>query len=428
MINISSYLPLLRGRIPGQLVIQFTNHCNALCPQCGMNKRNSIPRYRLTNDEIKALVDAAAAKGVKAVSFTGGEPLMFLDDVVEYMKYAGRAGIEFIRTGSNGFFFANPDDPGFDDRVKKTADKLASSPIRNLWISIDSGIPSVHEEMRGFPGVVKGIEKAIPIFHERGLYPSANLGLNRNLGGPDCQVLYHGRESCAENYPERLYQELRESLQAFYRQVINMGFTMVNTCYPMSVDEDEQAEASQPSEDLQAVYAATSTDRVVKFDQEEKTLLFKALFETVPEFRSKVRIFSPRANLLALIRQYSQNPEPSYPCRGGIDFFFADCQDGNIYPCGYRGQDNMGQFKDLDLNKIDRNAVCRRCDWECFRDPSELFGPITQLFTQPLELFKKAKRDREFFKIWWEDIQYYQAAEFFNGRKPLKPEKLRKFK
>jgi hypothetical protein len=32
--------------------------------------------------------------------------------------------------------------------------------------------------MGGLNGVIKGIEKALPIFHKHGIYPAANLGIN----------------------------------------------------------------------------------------------------------------------------------------------------------------------------------------------------------------------------------------------------------
>lgn len=36
--------PILRGRIPGQLVIQYTDLCNVACPQCSMRKTENYQR------------------------------------------------------------------------------------------------------------------------------------------------------------------------------------------------------------------------------------------------------------------------------------------------------------------------------------------------------------------------------------------------
>lgn len=216
---------LAADRAPGQLVIQFTDHCNADCPQCGMNRRAAFPRTRLKVDTVKRILDGAAARGVRAVSFTGGEPLLFLDDLVALIDHAGSLGIPMVRTGTNGFLFRGWDRSDFEDRVHRLAERLSRTCLRNFWISIDSGSPHDHEEMRGFPGVVRGIEKAVPIFHSHGFFPSANLGINRRIGGrfPDITA------SSPEN---AFFRHFRDGFDRFFRLVERLGFTIVNACYP----------------------------------------------------------------------------------------------------------------------------------------------------------------------------------------------------
>ena len=149
--------------------------------------------------------------------------------------------------------------------------------------------------------------------------------------------------------------------------------------------------------------------------------------QVIPEFRHMLRIFSPRCSLYALHRQYAVDFEKAYPCRGGIDFFFVDSKDGNVYPCGYRGSENLGSLEALDLESMDTGYECYQCDWECFRDPSELFGPMLQALTDPIGLLRKVNRDGEFFKLWIGDLLYYRACDFFNGRKPPRYEKMARF-
>ncbi|MEW6261955.1 MAG: radical SAM protein [Thermodesulfobacteriota bacterium] len=408
---------LLRGRIPGQLVIQITDLCNAKCPQCGMRATNPFERTRLSSDQVKRLIDAAASQGFKAISFTGGEPLLFLNQLVDYIRHARSAGLEFIRTGTNGFMFARPEKPGFRDRVKRAVDKLADTPLRNFWISIDSAVPGVHEAMRGFPSLIRGLEYALPMFHAAGLYPSANLGINRNIAGSGTEAIPEVTSKNADKELERFYHRVKEAFARFYRFVLDLGFTMVNTCYPMSIEENGP---------LEAVYEATSRDMIVRFSEVEKAVLFKALLETLPLFRPKIRIFTPRVSLLALQRQYSRQVEDAYPCRGGLDFFFVDSRSGGTFPCGYRCPDNLGKLWDLDIDRIPR-ADCRRCDWECFRDPSEMFGPILPGLIHPLDLLRRFLRDPEYFRLWKEDWRYYRACDWFNGRKAPDYGKLGRF-
>ena len=180
---------------------------------------------------------------------------------------------------------------------------------------------------------------------------------------------------------------------------------------------------------LSSVYAATSIGDVVRFSAPEKEMLFQALLDTIPEFRPEIRIFSPLCALHTLASAYREGAEDnSYPCRGGIDFFFVAASDGNTYPCGYRGNENLGKFYDPEFKPAASDFQCRQCDWECFRDPSELFGPILQAGRNPMGLMQMAKLKPEFFRLWIADLQYYFACDFFNGRLPIKPAQLSRFR
>ncbi|MBN2255021.1 MAG: radical SAM protein [Deltaproteobacteria bacterium] len=398
---------VIKGIPPGQLVIQYTDRCNARCPQCGMRVTADFPRSKLGLDEAKKIIDAAARHGVESLSFTGGEPLLYLDDIVELLAYADKAGIKYTRTGTNGFMFMGHEKPDFRDKVARFAERIAETSLYTFWISIDSVEPSVHENMRGLPGVIRGIEKAIPVMEHYGIYPSANLGINRNMGG------VYGTAGGGTVDP---YDYFREGFERFYRFVIDMGFTITNCCYPMSMDKE--------SEHLNAVYQATSAGDIVCFTNAERVSIFRALFDVIPLFRSSIRIFSPRSSLYALIGQYTEGCSSCFPCRGGTEFFFIDARDGNTYPCGYRGHENLGKFWKMDFDAIDHRAHCRRCDWECFRDPSELFGPIADIMTRPLRMVRRAISDREYLRLWLNDLRYYRACHLFNGRRPPDYEKM----
>jgi hypothetical protein len=67
---------------------------------------------------------------------------------------------------------------------------------------------------------------------------------------------------------------------------------------------------------------------------------------------------------------------------------------------------------------------CTKCDWECFRDPSELIGPLHDLMTRPGRLVSRIVKDREWLRLWYEDLRYYRACGFFNGRVPPNTKKL----
>lgn len=395
---------LWRGHVPGQLVVQFTNACNARCPQCGMRVTSGSRRSTLATDAVKRIIDKAAARGFQAISFTGGEPFLYIDALVELIEHAGRAGIPYIRSGTNGYMFAHPERPDFDDRVRALADRLAATPLRNLWISIDSADAATHETMRGFEGVIEGMRRALPAFHERGLWPAANLGITRFAGG---------RPPWSRE-PGRLASECREGIARFFEQVADLGFTMANLCYPMSCED------AAASETIDAVYAATSTEDLVRFTPAEKVRLFDALLDVVPRYRHRLRIFTPLSSLYALGRQHNGARTAVYPCRGGIDYFFVDARDGQFYPCGYRGREPLGRLDERTAapQPVEDAPHCTACDWECFRDPSQLFGPFLDLARRPLSAARRLVGDRPALWLWLEDLRYYRACGLFDGRRP----------
>ena len=305
----------------------------------------------------------------------------------------------------------NSDRPDFTPRISRLAEALAATRLYSFWISVDSPDPELHESMRGLPGVMKGIERALPIFHQHGIFPSANLGITKAI---------LPKKPAAKTGEPVTTGEFREGFRAFFTRVTDLGFTIVNACYPMSMEPSTTSS-------LAAVYAATAEEDLVRFAAAEKCRMFRALRETIPEFRSRIRIFSPLSSLHALERQHSGEATNSRPCHGGSDFFFIDAKHGDTYPCGYRGSDNLGKFWDLDLKKPPLSPSCRECDWECFRDPSELLGPFREFFTTPLGLMKSMLQDRSRAGLWLNDLRYYRAAGFFNGRQPPDYRKLARF-
>jgi MoaA/NifB/PqqE/SkfB family radical SAM enzyme len=409
--NLSDLGALLFGRLPGQLVIQITNHCNGSCPQCGMRKSAPLERRRLTAAQVLSLVGQCARNGVEAVSLTGGEPFINPTEALGLLEQAGQRGIRYLRSGTNGYMFVpGAAIPGFGD-LHHFIKALAATRIRNFWISMDSADPAVHEAMRGLPGVVAGIREALPVFHAQGLYPAVNLGLNRNIAGPPIPP------PAGPEDEERFFEAFKQGLEQFLDRAIAMGFTMANVCYPMSSVQAGLAEEK-------AVYGAISEDTTVNFSPVELRLIFKALLEVIPRFRSRIRIFTPLSALRALSLE---DKTGIFPCLGGIRYFFADSKDGNLYPCGFRGGENLGSDLAASIRAGGQTQpFCKKCHWECFSDPSQLFGMARYLIRHPVRaLFGKKfngeqQGDPELLKLWREDIRYYARNDFFDGRRPMK--------
>lgn len=403
------FLRLLRRRgRPRQVVLQLTDRCNARCPQCGMNVTRGGERHDLDEDAAKRIIDHCASLGVAALSLTGGEPFLTGQRLFTLLDYARRAGIPSVRTGTNGYLFARPDTPDFTDRVTRLAEGLAQSHVRNFWISLDSADPATHETGRGLPGMVDGLARALPILHAHGIHPTANLALNRHMDGPEPLL----------GPPDAFQAAATAALSRFFTTAADLGFTMANCCYPMSDTDRGLAD--------RAVYAATASDARVTFSNPEKQALFKTLLDVVPRHRARLRIFTPLCAAYALWRQYADPDFHPRPCLGGASFFFINNQ-GDTFPCGYRGNENLGPFHQFDPDRLPSASPCLACDWECFRDPSELFGPITDLLSGPTGWWRLLHADPTQRRLWLADLRYFAACDFFDGRRPPHPGKLARF-
>jgi hypothetical protein len=53
-------------------------------------------------------------------------------------------------------------------------------------------------------------------------------------------------------------------------------------------------------------------------------------------------------------------------------------------------------------------------------DPSQLFGILRQAIRHPFKTCFGKALDREMLRLWFGDVKYYLACDFFNGRRPPK--------
>jgi MoaA/NifB/PqqE/SkfB family radical SAM enzyme len=391
------------SRLPGQLVIQITNHCNGNCPQCGMRREAEIGRVKIQAETVKTILKECAENGVEAVSFTGGEPFINIPEIMNLLEYAGTLKIPLLRSGTNGYMFAPGGEAAGLDRLIPFVESVVKSPLRNFWISMDSADTKTHERLRGLPGVIDGIIKVLPVFHARGLYPAVNLGINRHIAGEMIPPL-------DETGDEAVFLEnFHQGFGAFFTKAVSMGFTMANVCYPMSFETADLG-AEKPA------YGAISDNIMVNFSRRELRLVFKALLQTIPAFRKSIRIFTPLSVLYALACENSH--DLLFPCLGGICYFYMDSRDGHIYPCGYRGNEDLGaSIAELRIRPDGGQPFCKKCHWECFMDPSRFLGILRYVIRHPFKAYFGKVLDRQMLRLWFGDVKYYLACGFFDGRK-----------
>ncbi len=402
----------VKGGLPGQVIVQVTTACEAECQQCAYGRRDA-PKKTLPEGKVFEIIDAAARNGFQAISFTGGEPFLLYRRLLRYIRRAGEAGIKFIRTGTNAGFLQRPykrygNSQAFFDAVSRIADDIASTPLRNLWISVDSVDVETHGANRNLRGVMEAISLSIPIFAERNIFPAMNLGINRLIDGPCPDWEMEGRRDPGKFRPERFEERYRRGFEKYFRLCEELSFTIVGVCYPMAKQS--------------GMYGAAS-ETLTSYSPQELSLIFRSLDEVSIRFRSRLRISSPSTALYFL-----REGTFGVPCGGGHDYFFVSAEDGMAYPCGYLSE-CLGEFRELDFDRLRREKrTCTKCHWECFFDPDQLLGTLRELLAHPVASSSRILGNPQLRARLMFDMRYFLACDFLDGRRPANYDKLSRFK
>ena len=127
--------------------------CNFRCVYClpNGNPKETLHQTHLSRTEIRRLVSALAALGIRKVRLTGGEPTL-RPDLVEIAKdISDISGIEKIALTTNGY------------RLAEQAHDLKRSGISAINVSVDSLVEKTFAEITGkalLPEVLLGVRAA----------------------------------------------------------------------------------------------------------------------------------------------------------------------------------------------------------------------------------------------------------------------------
>jgi molybdenum cofactor biosynthesis enzyme MoaA len=94
--NVGTFLPLM-----------VTRRCNLGCAHCSVESSPQVRGRQPTEPELLEVVRQAAAAGVRAIQFTGGEPMLRERLVLKLMREARRLGISSALS-TNGFWGRTP--------------------------------------------------------------------------------------------------------------------------------------------------------------------------------------------------------------------------------------------------------------------------------------------------------------------------------
>jgi MoaA/NifB/PqqE/SkfB family radical SAM enzyme len=149
--------------LPKDAYLQAGYSCNAQCVMCEIWKTPVLGK----TETLEAIIEKLHNLGFEWVTLWGGEPLLH-PDIVPLMKKAKDYGLK-LQIITNGTF------------LEKYADSICAY-VDNLVISIDSGLPEVHNEIRGkdiYGKVVEGVKKVLSYQHHPNLEIDCTI-LNEN--------------------------------------------------------------------------------------------------------------------------------------------------------------------------------------------------------------------------------------------------------
>lgn len=127
-------------------VIELTNLCNFNCLWCYAN--STLKNQYMNKENAKKLVQILADAGIKQVTCSGGEPLMY-PYIKEFVKDANEHGM-VVHMNTNGYFL-----------TKELAKWLYRLGLTQVQINIDSLNPKIHDFVRGKKGSFNRAIKAL---------------------------------------------------------------------------------------------------------------------------------------------------------------------------------------------------------------------------------------------------------------------------
>lgn len=133
-----------------------TRKCNLKCKHCYSDATEYPAHDEIPTEEAKRLLDDIAGWGVRLLIFDGGEPLC-RDDFFDVAAYASSKGLRVV-IGSNGTLI----DRGVVERLK-------SSGVMAVQISIDGANAQTHDWFRGMEGSFNKALEGAEVCREAGL-------------------------------------------------------------------------------------------------------------------------------------------------------------------------------------------------------------------------------------------------------------------
>ena len=301
-------LRLVRKGGPGLCNVAVTNSCNAACDFCNFARGRVRDLRWIDAERFEAALDILHRRGIRYVSFFGGEPLMH--PRLEEMIAATVAKEMVPAIITNGWL------------LPARLERLAEAGLRTVYVSLDAASVAAHESNRGLTGLASRIRSATAQMPALGMIPIAQVAMSKLV----------------EDY---------SALAPFLRE---LGFAAVAFSYP------QRARLGSSS------LAWSDNSELMKFSKDE----LLAAFEGVDRLRKSFPVNNPRASVSDM-KRHLRGQREKFVCYGGYKSFYMDWN-YDVWRCDAWSEPlcSVWEFADAPLVR----DGCTACIADCYRDSS----------------------------------------------------------
>ena len=141
---------------PKWIALEITSRCNLRCVHCRSSSEETAREPDLDTAETMAMIDDIASYAKPTLVLTGGEPLL-RDDLFELIEHGNARGLTMC-LATNGTLL--------DDAL---CERLKTSGIRIVSLSLDGSTAAVHDDFRQQPGAFDGTVRAAGLLKAHGI-------------------------------------------------------------------------------------------------------------------------------------------------------------------------------------------------------------------------------------------------------------------
>jgi MoaA/NifB/PqqE/SkfB family radical SAM enzyme len=158
---------------PNSCILLLTLRCHLQCKMCYLWTNKDDPEQCPSFDEWRAVIDSIDTWAEKpfTIIFGGGEPLLYKERLAALIQYAHEKGFR-TSLATSGY-----------DLDKETVRALANAGLDYLALTLYSLKPKTQDFLRGVPGSLRRVKKAIKWFSLYG--PQVEIAIDTVLMGPN---------------------------------------------------------------------------------------------------------------------------------------------------------------------------------------------------------------------------------------------------